>query len=176
MFAVVERVGLRERRGHSALLPATRWRATVTKRSGPVKTRARRSAAKPPATTELRPHRAERLDERVDGVDAVELAGMKCRVLRRAAADNGRACRVTNRSMRIGPVLLLLAGGVWEWTSSESYGDKELRGGNGGEPDRYGAVSFVGRSGPTNASNHIGFRCAKAEPATAPSKAEAMFR
>lgn len=61
-----------------------------------------------------------------------------------------------------------MAGGVWEWTASESYGEKELRGGNGGEPDRYASVSFVSRSGPTRASNHIGFRCAKEEPSPAP--------
>lgn len=61
-----------------------------------------------------------------------------------------------------------MVGGVWEWTESESFGDKELRGGNGGEPDRYGAISFIGRSGPTAWHNHIGFRCAQAEPAPAP--------
>ena len=55
-----------------------------------------------------------------------------------------------------------MAGGVWEWTESESLGDKELRGGNGGEPDRYGAISFIGRSGPTVWKNNVGFRCAQA--------------
>lgn len=61
-----------------------------------------------------------------------------------------------------------MAGSVWEWTESESFGDKELRGGDGGEPDRYGSVSFIARSGPTAWRNNLGVRCAQAEPAPAP--------
>jgi len=53
-----------------------------------------------------------------------------------------------------------MAGGVWEWTESESFGDKELRGGSG-EADKYGSISFVGRSGPTAWENLMGFRCAQ---------------